>query len=244
MYSSITPRRRRSSLGDWVVTTMSGMQGVVHEAGVPLRPSISTRHRRHEPNGSRRSVAHSLGTSTPASAAARMTDVPSGTATCWPSMVSATVAGAGVRSLRSGAGVPRSRSTRVMRGLLRGRRVRGRPGTSAGTARWKSSAKWCSALRTGSGVRPPIAHSEASAITSHRSCSTVRLAAHVDACTDLVDHLDAHVCCRCGRGCTCRSSRRRRTPSRSGPAPPCRRCRRTRRCRRGRPGASAAANAS
>ena len=51
MYSSITPRRSRSSLGDCVVTDMPGATGVVHEAGVPLRPSISTRHMRHEPNG-------------------------------------------------------------------------------------------------------------------------------------------------------------------------------------------------
>ena len=87
---------------------MPGAAGVVHEAGVPLRPSISTRHSRHEPNGSRLSVAHSLGTSTPASAAARMTDVPSGTITVWPSMVTSTVAGAGSRRYRSGAGVPRS----------------------------------------------------------------------------------------------------------------------------------------
>ena len=81
MYSSITPRRSRSSLGDCVVTCMPGVAGVVHEAGVPLRPSISTRHNRHEPNASRLSVAHNLGTSTPARAAARMTEVPSGTIT-------------------------------------------------------------------------------------------------------------------------------------------------------------------
>ena len=58
-----------------------GRPGVVHEAGVPLRPSISTRHSRHDPNASRLSVAHSFGMSTPASAAARMTEVPSGTVT-------------------------------------------------------------------------------------------------------------------------------------------------------------------
>ena len=42
--------------------------------------------------------------------------------------------------------------------------------------RWKSSVKCVSALRTGSGVRPPIAHSEPSVITSHRSTSTTRFA--------------------------------------------------------------------
>ena len=45
---------------------MPSLTGVVHEAGVPLAPSISTRQSRHDPNGSRESVAHSLGTSTPA----------------------------------------------------------------------------------------------------------------------------------------------------------------------------------
>ena len=51
-----------------------------------MRPSISTRHSRQEPNGSRESVAHSLGMSMPASAAARMTDVPAGTVTAMPSI--------------------------------------------------------------------------------------------------------------------------------------------------------------
>ena len=49
------------SLGVRVWTTMPSSAGVVQEAGVPLRPSISTRHRRQEPNASRLSVAHSLG---------------------------------------------------------------------------------------------------------------------------------------------------------------------------------------
>ena len=42
-------------------TLMPAATGVVHEAGVPRRPSISHRQRRQEPNGSRLSVAHSLG---------------------------------------------------------------------------------------------------------------------------------------------------------------------------------------
>jgi hypothetical protein len=53
---------------------------------VPLRPSISTRQSRQEPNGSSESVAHSLGISTPANPAARMTDVPAGTVTDMPSI--------------------------------------------------------------------------------------------------------------------------------------------------------------
>src|SRR5471030_2986784 len=71
---------------------MSGAHGVVHEEGVPLRPSISTRHSRQEPNGSSESVAHSFGMSTPANAAARKTDVPAGTVTGMPSISTLTSA--------------------------------------------------------------------------------------------------------------------------------------------------------
>ena len=67
------------------------MTGVVQDAGVPARPSISTRHRRQEPNASMLSVAHSLGICVPISMAARMIEVPSGTVTLAPSMVSVTV---------------------------------------------------------------------------------------------------------------------------------------------------------
>jgi hypothetical protein len=69
---------------------MPSVAGVVQEAGVPARPSISTRQRRQEPKLSRLSVAHSLGIDVPISEAARMTDVPSGTVTGWPSMVRVT----------------------------------------------------------------------------------------------------------------------------------------------------------
>ena len=60
---------------------MPGVTGVVQEAGVPLRPSISTRQSRHEPNALMLSVAQSFGISVPISIAARMIDVPSGTVT-------------------------------------------------------------------------------------------------------------------------------------------------------------------
>ena len=70
---------------------MPAATGVVHEAGVPPLPSISTRQSRQEPNASSISVAHSFGISVPASIAARMIDVPSGTVTCLPSMVRVTV---------------------------------------------------------------------------------------------------------------------------------------------------------
>jgi hypothetical protein len=83
-----------------VRTTIPGATGVVHDAGVPRAPSISTTHSRHEPNASRESVAHSFGMSRPACLAARITDVPGGTVTATPSIVTSTVAAP------SRAGVP------------------------------------------------------------------------------------------------------------------------------------------
>src|ERR1700677_479197 len=74
-----------------VLTTMPGATGVVQDAGVPRRPSISTRQRRQEPKASTMSVAHSFGICVPASIAARMIEVPSGTVTLLPSMVSVTM---------------------------------------------------------------------------------------------------------------------------------------------------------
>ena len=59
---------------------------------MPARPSISTRQSRQEPNASTMSVAQSFGICVPASIAARMIDVPSGTVISWPSMVSVTIA--------------------------------------------------------------------------------------------------------------------------------------------------------
>jgi hypothetical protein len=67
------------------------MAGVEQEAGVPARPSISTRHWRHETNASTLSVAQSFGIWVPDSIAARIIDVPSGTVISMPSIVSVTV---------------------------------------------------------------------------------------------------------------------------------------------------------
>jgi len=76
---------------DWVRTRMPSLAGSVHDALNPGRPSISTMHRRHDPNDSRLSVAQSLGMGMPASAAARRTDVPSTVSTWTPSISRATV---------------------------------------------------------------------------------------------------------------------------------------------------------
>ena len=83
-------------------TTIPGATGVVHDDGVPARPSISTRQSRHDPKASTISVAQSLGISVPISIAARMIDVPAGTVTGMPSIVSVTVFSALER------GVPKS----------------------------------------------------------------------------------------------------------------------------------------
>jgi hypothetical protein len=88
----MTPRRSFATRGDCVVTFMPGSTVVWQEAGVPLRPSISTRQRRQEPNGSRLSVEQSFGTLTPSPIAARITDVPAGTVTGMPSISSVTIA--------------------------------------------------------------------------------------------------------------------------------------------------------
>ena len=73
---------------------MPSATGVVQEAGVPGRPSISTRQSRQEPNASTMSLAQSFGTLMPACIAARMIEVPSGTVTAKPSIVRDTVVAA------------------------------------------------------------------------------------------------------------------------------------------------------
>ena len=104
MYSSITLRRSLASRSFWVVTCMPSTTGVVQEAGSPRRPSTCTAHNRQEPNGSRLSVAHNLGILISASAAARSTEVPSGTVMVIPSISRFTSA------VPVGKGVPRSLS--------------------------------------------------------------------------------------------------------------------------------------
>src|ERR1700727_539401 len=88
----MTPRRRRSRRAVLVRTIIPASARVVQEAGVPFRPSNSTRQRRQEPKASTLSVAQSLGIGLSIRAAAAMTDVPGGTLTLRPSMVRVTVA--------------------------------------------------------------------------------------------------------------------------------------------------------
>src|ERR1700689_4391722 len=119
----MTPLRSRSRRGVLVRTIIPASAGVVQEAGVPLRPSISTRQRRHDPKASTLSVAQSFGIGLSIIAAAAITDVPGGTLTWRPSMVSVTV-DAPVRM-----GVPVSSSCNsAMVDLLFRRDARGRLG--------------------------------------------------------------------------------------------------------------------
>ena len=114
----MTPRRMSFSRDVCVLTTMPGATGVVHDEGVPARPSISTRQRRQEPKASTMSVAQSFGMAIPASMEARMIDVPSGTVTVKPSTVSVTCFPA------FEAGVPKSISwMRPIRVLLKRQRA-------------------------------------------------------------------------------------------------------------------------
>src|ERR1700688_824779 len=99
------------------------MAGVVQEASVPARPSISIRHIRQDPKASTMSVAQSFGICVPASIAARMIEVPSGTVMLLPSIVSVTLPADFER------GVPKSiSSTRDMTGPLFCGLEPGRPG--------------------------------------------------------------------------------------------------------------------
>ena len=101
-------RRSLRTVSVWVLTAMPSAHGVVHEAGTPFAPSTSTRHIRQEPKAFSESVAQSLGMGMPASVAARSTDVPAGTSTWRPSMVTETVPVS--VSADCTAGVPKSTS--------------------------------------------------------------------------------------------------------------------------------------
>ena len=100
----MTPRRIFCTRSLMVETFIPSETGVVHEDGVPFRPSTSTTHKRQEPNALRRSVAQSFGMLLPSIAAARMIEVSAGTVTDFPSISTVTL------SLFLLAGVPKSGS--------------------------------------------------------------------------------------------------------------------------------------
>ena len=110
----MTLRRSARTVSVCVLTTMPSAQGVVHEAGTLTSVVLNQDSKsRQEPNGSRLSVAQSLGMVTPTSVAARRTDVPAGTSTRRPSIVTDTDAASGT------AGVPKSTSGSQMLWLIR-----------------------------------------------------------------------------------------------------------------------------
>ena len=165
-----------------VATFMPGATGVVQDAGVPGRPSISTRQTRHEPNDFRRVGGAELG------------DVDAGL-------------GGGAhdrRALGNGDGnavdldldqsarpEPPAYPCRAGHRTASGRLVKQCHDVTSCAVRPKSSGNLVSALRTGIGVSPPMAQSDPSVITSHRSSSTCEVALAVVAGGDAVDHLDA-----------------------------------------------------
>ena len=248
MYSSMTPRRSFSRRGVWVMTFIPASTGVVHEAGVPA-PALDL----DEAEAARAEGGQGVGGTQLGHVDARDGRGPHDRGACGhltlrPSISSSTVAGP------CPAGVPRSCSlSNVMTGLLGSSTslfdpAAARLGAILAPSRridaacsWrdrlggaKSSGKCSSALRTGDGVRPPMAQSEASTIVSQRSSSSSKIGLSVGPGDDAVDHLDAAHGARVGTACICRRTPRRRTPSRNGPGGSCRRCRRTPRHRRGR----------
>ena len=167
-------------------TTMPSATGVVQEAGVPPRPSISTRQTRQEPKAFSMSVAQSFGISIPASIAARMIEVPAGTVTA------CAVDGQRHRLLGFASAACRSRLLDQRLDVDHG--VHGSRSYSAASATGdgrKSSGKCVSALITGYGVKPPSAQSDPNFIVSQSSSTSARFASRVLAGDDAVDHLDA-----------------------------------------------------
>ncbi len=134
--SSITPRCAFSATGELscVRTTMPSVTGIVQEATGLRWPSISTMHCRQAPTGSSSGWSQKRGTWVPICSAARITNVPLGTWTSTPSMVSVT------RSVAVFTG-----SVTVMRAPPSRWRTRG--GWSGGPRRWRPPGRTGSAAR-------------------------------------------------------------------------------------------------
>ncbi len=131
----------------WVWTTMPAATGVVQEAGVPARPSISTRQSRQEPKLSSMSVAQSFGISVPGLHRRAHDRGAGGNAD------GLAVDGQGDHLLGH-----RGRGAEVDL-ADQGHRIYS-AAFGSGLAPPKSSGKWVSALITGYGVKPPNAQRE------------------------------------------------------------------------------------
>ena len=198
--------------------------------GPRSRPGTGGRSRRPRACRWRRAS----GSAMPASIAARMIEVPSGTVTVTPSMVSVTVfvglggrravvdfAGSATWCVSSfGSARARGSARRNLRG--NGQRAHHRIGREA-------------AERAERAELHRVAEVVAAARGSPRGRSPAMM---------LVDRLDAARRADAAGRALAAAFDRRRTPWRSAPAAPCRRCRRTPRCRRGRSARRCAANAS
>ncbi len=208
--------------------------GVVQEAGVPLRPAISTRHSRQEPKGSSQSVAQSLGTWMPASDAARMMDVPAGTVTECPSISSVTCC---VAFALGRAAVDHAQVDFGMHSHgwpLSGRLSLGRGAMRRTTVEIFGKMLHCADHRHGGQpaecAKRAVAHGLAKIAAPDR-CSRTTLSPRM-----ILSMVSApRRANRCGRACICRRIRWRRNGRQNAPVWPDRRCRRTPRCRHGRP---------
>ena len=93
-------RRARTTCGVFVWTTMPSATGVLHDAHMRSSPSTCTTQTRHAPIWLIFSRKHSVGILMPSSSAALRMVVPSGTETCWLSIVSVTICGASLHAAR------------------------------------------------------------------------------------------------------------------------------------------------
>src|SRR5512132_483458 len=77
----------------WVLTSMPSVTVVVQAVRGLRWPATSTRHWRHAPRGASSRWSQNRGTIVPSCSAARITSVPGGTSSSWPSMVTFTLVG-------------------------------------------------------------------------------------------------------------------------------------------------------
>src|SRR5215207_5969467 len=87
----------------WVLTSMPSVTVVVQAVSGLRWPATSTRHWRQAPRGASSRWSQKRGTIVPSCSAARITSVPGGTSSSWPSMVIFTVVGLSAMRLLVGA---------------------------------------------------------------------------------------------------------------------------------------------
>src|SRR3712207_6375512 len=101
---------RATSEVTWVLTSMPSVTVVVQAVSGLRWPTTSTRHWRQAPTGASSRWSQNRGMIVPSCSAARITSVPGGTSSSWPSMVTFTVVGlSGMRLLVGADGDARPR---------------------------------------------------------------------------------------------------------------------------------------